>query len=131
MYTDGLREPGRDHPRNFALEQVEITKGPSSTFAGRGSTGGRSITSPRKPAWTIVSAVWKAAWARTRINAVVDTSQLLSEDLAIRFNALYHDADIPNRSPASEERSGALLSGRFPGHRRPAGDRRLLLFSQR
>ncbi|MCB1814462.1 MAG: TonB-dependent receptor plug domain-containing protein, partial [Candidatus Competibacteraceae bacterium] len=40
VYTDGLREPGLITRETFALEQVEITKGPSSTFAGRGSTGG-------------------------------------------------------------------------------------------
>ena len=40
VFVDGLRDPGMTIRESFALEQVEITKGPSSTFAGRGSTGG-------------------------------------------------------------------------------------------
>ncbi|MBK82946.1 MAG: TonB-dependent siderophore receptor, partial [Gammaproteobacteria bacterium] len=46
VFVDGLRDPGMTTRESFAVEQVEITKGPSATFAGRGSTGGavNSIT---------------------------------------------------------------------------------------
>ena len=38
VFVDGLRDPGMTTRESFATEQVEITKGPSSTFAGRGCT---------------------------------------------------------------------------------------------
>jgi catecholate siderophore receptor len=41
----------------------------------------------------------------------LDTNQVLADDTAVRFNALYTDADIPNRAPAAEQRQGFLLSG--------------------
>ena len=114
VYTDGLREPGLITRETFALEQVEITKGPSSTFAGRGSTGGAINNVTKKASLDDSFSILEGGLGTDSYKRfVVDTSQLLSEDLAIRFNALYHDADIPNRSPASEERSGALLSGVF------------------
>ena len=46
VFVDGLRDPGMNTRESFSVEQIEITKGPSSTFAGRGSSGGaiNSIT---------------------------------------------------------------------------------------
>ena len=46
VFVDGLRDPGMTTRESFASEQIEITKGPSATFAGRGSSGGavNSIT---------------------------------------------------------------------------------------
>src|SRR3546814_11545873 len=39
-YIDGIRDTGSQSRDIFDVEQVEIIKGPSSTFGGRGSTGG-------------------------------------------------------------------------------------------
>ena len=40
VFVDGLRDPGMTIRESFATEQVEISKGPSSSFAGRGTAGG-------------------------------------------------------------------------------------------
>ena len=40
VFVDGLRDPGMTTRESFAVEQIEITKGPNSSFAGRGSAGG-------------------------------------------------------------------------------------------
>ncbi|HOI51783.1 MAG TPA: TonB-dependent receptor plug domain-containing protein, partial [Azonexus sp.] len=37
VFVDGLRDPGMTIRESFAVEQVEISKGPSSSFAGRGT----------------------------------------------------------------------------------------------
>ena len=66
MFVDGLRDPGMTIRESFAVEQIEITKGPSSTFAGRGSTGGA------------VNAVTKRAGTEfdfTKINAGLGTDE--------------------------------------------------------
>ena len=46
VFVDGLRDPGMTTRESFAVEQIEVTKGPSSSFGGRGTTGGavNSIT---------------------------------------------------------------------------------------
>lgn len=111
VFTDGLRDPGLISRETFALEQVEITKGPSSTFAGRGSTGG-AVNSVTKKAsldddfTTLTGGLGTDEYQRYTL----DTNKVLTDDLAIRFNALYSEADVPDRAPAEKRREGALLS---------------------
>ena len=40
IFLDGVRDAGVSVRENFFTEQVEILRGPGSTFAGRGTTGG-------------------------------------------------------------------------------------------
>jgi len=40
VFIDGIRDPGGYSRDAFNLEQVEVAKGPSSSIAGRGATGG-------------------------------------------------------------------------------------------
>ncbi len=111
VFTDGLREPGLITRETFAVEQIEITKGPSSTFAGRGSTGG-AVNSVTKKAsldddfLTLSGGVGTDDYQRYTL----DGNKVLTDEFAVRFNALYSDADIPDRAPAEERRKGALLS---------------------
>ena len=49
VFVDGLRDPGMTTRESFAVEQIEITKGPSASFGGRGTTGG-SVNSITKQA---------------------------------------------------------------------------------
>lgn len=111
VFTDGLREPGLITRETFAIEQLEITKGPSSTFAGRGSTGG-AVNSVTKKAsldddfLTLSGGVGTDEYQRYTL----DGNKVLTDDLAVRFNALYTDSEIPDRGPAEERRKGALFS---------------------
>lgn len=111
VFTDGLREPGLITRETFAVEQIEITKGPSSTFAGRGSTGG-AVNSVTKKAsldddfLTLSGGVGTDDYQRYTL----DGNKVLTDEFAVRFNALYSDADVPDRAPAEERRKGALLS---------------------
>src|SRR4029077_11213990 len=40
VFLDGIRDAGVSVRENFFTEQVEIFRGPGSSFAGRGPTGG-------------------------------------------------------------------------------------------
>ena len=44
VFIDGVRDAGSQARDIFALEQVEVIKGPASAYAGRGSSAGRSIS---------------------------------------------------------------------------------------
>ncbi|WOT04719.1 TonB-dependent receptor [Shewanella youngdeokensis] len=111
VFVDGLRDPGMTTRESFATEQVEITKGPSSTFAGRGSSGG-AVNSVTKKAST--------AYNFGRVDAGIGTDEFkrltldynfpIAEDVAVRVNALIADKDKPGREGISEERTGAQLS---------------------
>lgn len=111
VFIDSLRDPGMTSRESFAVEQIEISKGPSSTFAGRGSSGG-AVNSITKQAST------EYDFTKVRVGFGTDDSQRYSldanqrinSDLAVRANVLYADKDIPDRSPANEERIGVALS---------------------
>ncbi|KQP37232.1 TonB-dependent receptor [Pseudorhodoferax sp. Leaf274] len=112
IFVDGLRDPGMNTRESFAIEQVEITKGPNSSFAGRGSSGGA------------VNAVTKQATLDYDFNRAsigfgtdkfqrhtVDLNRAVNDNLAVRINALWADQDVPDRSPSSRERKGLAVSG--------------------
>lgn len=112
VFVDGLRDPGMTTRESFAVEQVEITKGPSSTFAGRGSTGG-AINGVTKQANTeydfnkISAGLGTDSFRRLAL----DSNHRINDDTAIRTNLLYSDKDVPDREPADKERTGIAVSG--------------------
>lgn len=114
VFTDGLREPGLITRETFAVDQVEISKGASSTFAGRGSTGGAVNVVTKKATLdddftTLTGGLGTDSYGRVTL----DTNKVVNDRFAVRLNALYSDADIPDRAPANEQRQGALISGVF------------------
>lgn len=110
-FVDGLRDPGMSVRESFALDQVEITKGPSSTFAGRGATGG-AINAVTKQATTdtdftkLTAGVGSDNFRRI----TVDTNRVLSDDMALRINLLDAYQEVPDRGPADRSRKGAAFS---------------------
>jgi len=112
VFIDGLRDPGMNSRESFAIEQLEITKGPSSTFAGRGSAGGA------------INAITKQAtldYDFTRFSLGVgtdsyqrytaDVNKALNDSFVVRANVLWADQDVPDREPSSRNRKGLALSG--------------------
>ncbi len=112
VFVDGIRDPGMTTRESFAAEQIEITKGPSSTFAGRGSSGGavNTITKAASPdqAFNIVDA---AVGTDDYYRVTVDSNLLIGADSAIRLNALTASEEIPDRDGLTRDRDGLLLSG--------------------
>jgi len=111
VFVDGLRDPGMTTRESFAVEQIEITKGPSSTFAGRGSTGG-AINSVTKQASTEYNfnKVQAGLGTDNYRRIALDSNIKINDDAAIRANLLYSAKDIPDRAPADKERKGIALS---------------------
>ena len=102
VFVDGLRDPGMTIRETFAVEQLEITKGPSSTFAGRGSTGGavNSITKQANPDGSFTKL--EAGYGTDDYRRVtVDSNLPLGERAALRVNVL---AVLRDRQPAGCER---------------------------
>ena len=114
VFVDGLRDPGMTTRESFATEQLEITKGPSSTFAGRGSTGG-AINSVTKQASTEYnfSDLQVGVGTDKYHRATVDSNQVLTDTVALRANLLHAYEEVPDRGPADRERLGGALSASF------------------
>ena len=114
VFVDGLRDPGMTIRESFALEQFEITKGPSSTFAGRGSTGGaiNGITKQASSEYDFVK--FQGGPGTDEYYRVhLDVNKRLGDALAVRGNLLYADEEVPDRAPAERLRRGAALSATY------------------
>ena len=114
VFIDGMRDPGMTTRESFAAEQIEVTKGPSSTFAGRGSTGG-AINVITKKASTEYDFTSLDAGLGTDeyIRLAIDSNQRINDQFAVRANLMYSYKEIPDRDPADEDRIGALISGLY------------------
>ena len=112
VFVDGLRDPGMTTRESFAVEQVEITKGPSSSFAGRGSTGGaiNSITKQASPEYNFNKVEGGLGTDEYR-RVTLDSNVGLTDDVAVRANLLHHFEQVPDRDENTRERNGIALSG--------------------
>ena len=112
VFVDGLRDPGMTTRETFAIEQLEISKGPNSSFAGRGTAGGA------------INAITKQATLDYDFNRAsfglgsdqyerytVDSNKAFTDKFALRVNALYANQNVPDRAPSSRDRQGLALSG--------------------
>ncbi|HEX7874869.1 MAG TPA: TonB-dependent receptor [Sphingobium sp.] len=114
VFVDGLRDPGMTTRESFAIEQLEISKGPNSSFAGRGTSGG-AINAITKAATTSYNfgkgtvGVGSDRFVRT----TVDLNYSTGESFAVRVNGLYAYQEVPGRGPADRERKGFAASALY------------------
>ena len=113
IYIDGVRDLGAQSRDPFNLEQVEVVKGPSSTFTGRGSTGGTiNLVSKLPNLRRSVSGEFTVGTANTK-RGTIDVNLPLNDTTAIRINAMAHDSDFPGREVVQNRRWGFAPSIMF------------------
>lgn len=111
VFVDGLRDPGMTIRESFVTEQVEISKGPSATFAGRGTVGG-AVNSISKQASTEHDFTrLKAGFGTDEFRRIeLDANHVINDEAAVRFNLLQAYEDVPERTPADRARQGYAAS---------------------
>lgn len=112
VFVDGLRDPGMTTRESFASEQIEITKGPSATFAGRGSSGGavNSITKQASPT-NSSNFIDVGLGTDDYHRLVLDSNIAINDSNALRINLLEADETVADRDGIERSRLGALVSG--------------------
>lgn len=112
VFVDGLRDPGMTTRESFAIEQLEISKGPNSSFAGRGTAGG-AINAVTKQATLDYDFYRIAVGVGTdkHLRTTADLNKGFTDQFALRANVLFSKEDVPGRAPADRRRSGLALSG--------------------
>ncbi|MEZ5894092.1 MAG: TonB-dependent siderophore receptor [Parvularculaceae bacterium] len=110
VYVDGVRDPGVLSREIFAVEQVEILKGPSGAFAGRGSTGGAVSLVSKAPQLATFGDVEATVGTSDTYRLTGDINYALSETVALRVNGLYHKSDTPGRDEVFNDRWGAAAA---------------------
>src|SRR5690606_3037902 len=114
VFVDGLRDPGMSTRESFAVEQLEISKGPNSSFAGRGTAGGaiNAITKQATLDYDF-NRVSLGLGTDKHIRAPADINNGFTDQLALRANVLLGSEDVPDRGPSSRSRNGLALSGLY------------------
>ncbi|MGI2192919.1 TonB-dependent receptor [Shewanella baltica] len=112
-FINGMRDVGSQSRETFNIEQIEVLKGPSSVYNGRGAVGGS------------INIVTKKAQAEDFINADVaigtdalkraslDVNHIIADEAAVRVNLMAHDANTPGRDEVSGNRWGIAPSVTF------------------
>ena len=110
VFADGLRDPGVTTRETFSLEQIEVSKGPSSSFAGRGTTGGAVNNVSKKPGIIDFTTAEVTLGTDSKQRYTLDLNRNLNEQLGARLNLLYSDRDVPGREGVAEQRQGLALA---------------------
>lgn len=117
LFIDGVRDFGGYARDPFAFEQIEVTKGPSSSTSGRGSTGGSVNMATKAPRAESFRQGSVSLGSANYERVVADVNQTLRplglERAAARVNLLWHDADAPGRDHARNRRWGVAPSLAF------------------
>ena len=119
VFIDGVRDSGVSVRENFFTEQIEILRGPMSSFAGRGTTGG-AINIVTKEAQTDKSFYnMDTTFGTDQTKRItLDLNQVVSPTFAVRAGGLFQEADVagllddPDPSPGNLAGQGTLPSRR-------------------
>jgi catecholate siderophore receptor len=114
IFVDGLRDPGNTSREVFAVEQIEVYKGPGSAISGRGTPGGAVNIITKKPYddrnfYNFSTMLGTDKTVRT----TADVNQVISPSLAVRGNVMYHQSEVAGRDFTEDERWGGLFAVTF------------------
>ena len=117
IFVDGVRDTGGQTRDPFNVQQVEVTKGPSSAFMGRGSTGGAvnmvSKTPTQDAFYTGTFGLGTDKYKRSTVdlNRPVQVGSL--EGSALRLGAMWTESGTAGRDAVESERWGFAPSVAF------------------
>ena len=111
IFIDGIRDSGVSVRENFFTEQIEILRGPGSSFAGRGTTGG-AINIVTKQATTQGNFYNMDTTFGTDATkrVTLDVNQVISPTLAFRAGGVFQDANVAGRDVTTDDRGGGFLA---------------------
>lgn len=114
VFVDGVRDVGGFSRETFNVEQVEVAKGPGSTYTGRGSTGGSINLVTKTPLaderYSATAGIGSADFQR----ATVDVNQPLGAaglpTVGVRLNAVWQDGGVAGLEVVEKENWGVAPS---------------------
>src|SRR5215813_9854830 len=91
LYLDTMRDRGQYYRDVFALDAIEVLKGPSSMLFGRGSTGGIINQVSKFPSLTPYGEASDTVGTQPSLRGTADYNQPLSDTSAFRVSAMAQD----------------------------------------
>jgi len=112
-YIDGVRDSGSQSREIFAIEQVEVVKGPNSALGGRSSAGGGiNIVTKTAKEYDFNNATLGVGTDKYR-RVTGDINRVLGNNAAFRLNLMAHENDVPGRQVVGGDRWGIAPSVTF------------------
>ena len=109
-YLDGVRDIGAQNREIFAVEQLQVVRGSDSTLGGRGSAGGSlNIVSKLPQDETFIAGALNYGTDDYK-RVTGDLNYKLSDKVAVRLNAMWHDQDVAGRDAIYQKRWGVAPS---------------------
>ncbi|ATR81894.1 TonB-dependent siderophore receptor [Pseudomonas defluvii] len=110
MYLDGVRDTGSQTREIFAVESIEVSKGPNSSIAGRGAAGG-SINLITKKAHLGNSLDGAYTWGSDQTQRyTLDGNYQFLDTAAFRLNLMTHENNVAGRDEVNYDRWGVAPS---------------------
>lgn len=111
IFVDGVRDSGVSVRENFFTEQIEILRGPGSSFAGRGTTGG-AINIVTKKATTEKSFYNMDETISTDPSerVTLDVNQVISPTFAVRAGGVFQKGEVEGRDYTTDNRGGGFVA---------------------
>jgi len=114
VFVDGVRDAGVSVRENFFTEQVEILRGPGSSYAGRGTTGGaiNIVTKQARTDRSFYGMDTTIGTDSTR-RITLDANQVITPSLAVRAGGLFQEAGVAGRDFTTDNRNGAYVATKW------------------
>ncbi|MGB8606660.1 TonB-dependent receptor domain-containing protein [Bradyrhizobium sp.] len=111
IFLDGIRDPGVSVRENFFTEQIEILRGPGSSFAGRGVTGGaiNIVTKQATTAGNFYNMDTTLGTDNTK-RVVFDVNQVITPTFVVRAGGMLQDANVAGRNYITDDRNGVFVA---------------------
>lgn len=113
IFIDGVRDYARGYHETFNLEQVEVIKGPSSAYTGRGGTGGSINMVTKAPLLDDFIHGSATYGNRGQYRFTIDGNVALTDSMAFRLNAMKMGGNAPGRNAVEFDRWGIAPSIAF------------------
>jgi catecholate siderophore receptor len=113
IFRDQVRDPGFYNRDTFAIEAVEVYKGPSSFLFGRGSTGGVVNLVSKTPVDRTFMDAYVTANTGPGWRTGVDVNGKANENVTGRIVLMGQGYDTPGRDNVEENRIGVAPSIKF------------------
>ena len=111
---DGVRDSAQySRTDPFNIEQIEVTNGANSVFGGSGAIGGNINIVTKRPKGYDETLVQAGIGTSDYYRATIDSNVRVSDFVAVRLNAMYHENDVARRSVDRYERWGVAPSVKF------------------
>jgi catecholate siderophore receptor len=110
IFIDGVRDYARGSHETFNLESVEVIKGPSSAYTGRGGTGGSINLQTKKPTLSRFAEVAAGFGNASQWRTTFDGNLPFAETGAMRLNLMKTGGEVPGRGGVTVDRWGIAPS---------------------